>query len=430
MELDLYTWIYIFMKLINTYIIYKLFDILYIKEKVNKFKEWILYFSYFLLNTFIYLCINIPIITLICNILSLILISFNYKIKLKQRLLSVIYIYFILFCIESIVILLTGYIGVSLFKENNYTSIFGIISIQIFSYIFMQILSNLKNSKNGKVISAYHWTNIFIIPVMSLLIIVILFCANKLSNMEILLCIVFLFLINLAAFALYNNALISLENKMVSKMLIQQNNYYEREFELMKTSLDSIKTVRHDLMNHFSIIQILAQKKETEKIREYLSDFGEACKSGKKLVNTGNIIIDSILNFKLQEADRNNIKVQLELSIPSQLSVTSFDLLVILGNLLDNAINASCNIEERKRNINISIRFEKSMLIIKIKNQFNGEILYHGDKIITSNENKFHHGIGISNIRDTVEKYEGILNLTHLENEFIAVVILFLKSNM
>src|SRR5699024_10873185 len=115
----------------------------------------------------------------------------------------------------------------------------------------------------------------------------------------------------------------------------------------------------------------------------------EACKSGKKLVNTGNIIIDSILNFKLQEADRNNIKVQLELSIPSQLSVTSFDLLVILGNLLDNAINASCNIEERKRNINISIRFEKSMLIIKIKNQFNGEILYHGDKIITSNENKF-----------------------------------------
>ncbi|WMJ86367.1 sensor histidine kinase [Anaerocolumna sp. MB42-C2] len=210
---------------------------------------------------------------------------------------------------------------------------------------------------------------------------------------------------------------------MAKEKLKQQNHYYEQQFELMKTALLNTKSLRHDMMNHISILYSLSDNKD--KLKEYLSELMDARALNAEYACSGNLIVDSILNFKLQEAERKGIRMDLELNIPEHLDITSFDMTVILGNLLDNAISACDKLDKDERNIGVIIRYDKSRLLIEIKNPYADRIIYQRDQIQTTKEDKENHGIGLFNVRNTVEKYHGLLSFEHTENIFSVMALLF-----
>ncbi len=425
MEFIIYNSVYVIMNLFRTYIIFKFMGVFFDRKGTNKRIEKLSYLSYYVCITGIYLFINIPIVMMTSNVLALLFLSLNYHASMKQRVLSVFLVYLILLCSESIVVLLSGHISSTIFAKNNYSSISGMIGIQIFSYMMVLIIENYQNVKKGAIIPIVYWLAVLLIPSASLYITVMLLLATGLANWQILIGIVLLLLINVATFYLYDSIIAEMDEKMANKMLIQQNNNYERQFELMKTALAATRSFRHDLMNHISILYSLFENNDREKLKEYLSELMEEKVIKKEYAHSGNLVIDSILNFKLQEADSLGVHVTLELSVPEQLAVKSFDMTVILGNLLDNAIHACNRLPEDRKIIKSVIRYDKGRLIIDIKNQYSNTILYENGNIITTNDDKKNHGIGLLNVRNAVEKYQGLLNIEHSDDIFSVTALLF-----
>jgi sensor histidine kinase regulating citrate/malate metabolism len=195
----------------------------------------------------------------------------------------------------------------------------------------------------------------------------------------------------------------------------------------MKSSLESVRSFRHDMRNHLILLNSLVEENEYDEASKVISQITGAIDVKNEYAQSGNITVDSILNFNLQEAINKGISVSLELNIPERLNITPFDMSVILGNLLDNAINASSRLEKDKR-LDLKIDYKRGRLFINLSNTYNGILNYKGDKLITSNKDKEAHGIGMKNINAVLDKYDGVMEIDHTENIFTTIILLYLND--
>jgi len=110
MNLDIYDYVYLITSIFRTYTTYKFMDVFFDTSDTNKKIEFFSYMLYFVVISFLYLAINIPIVTLISNISLYFALTFNYKSSIKNRIISIMTIYMILMSIESIIVLLSGFV--------------------------------------------------------------------------------------------------------------------------------------------------------------------------------------------------------------------------------------------------------------------------------------------------------------------------------
>lgn len=325
-----------------------------------------------------------------------------------------------------IIVLSTGYFKLDLLIRNDYESILGIIIIRVVSYFVVLIIGSYKNIRQGDIVPITYWFCILIIPIGTLYLLITTFMINGLSYGTIFISISLVLLINFATFYLYDEiSRILLEEK--DKLVIrQQNKYYEKQLELMKTSLKSMKTVRHDLNNHMTSVYALVQNGKKEELMGYLSEMIEVFDKKQGIASTGNVVIDSIINFKLQEADKDMITVNIDLNIPKELKIPSFDITIIVGNLLDNALNAVKKLENN-RCIDIKIKYTKNRLILKIVNSFEGIIIKENGKLITTHEDKNNHGLGLESVKTVLEKYNGTIEFKCENNRFHTALLIFIE---
>jgi signal transduction histidine kinase len=393
-------------------------------KEANRKIEFLSYIGYYIFIALVYLTINIPVVTMIGNIIAYFGLSFNYKAGIKRRLLSILMIYLILICVEVSVALLTGYFNYPLLSVNNYSSEYGLVLAQTISYLIVRILNNYKNIRKGETIPLGNWIAIILIPISSLYIILTIFQATGLSWERILFGVVLILLVNFTTFYLYDVISASMVDKMDKILLGQQNKYYQKQFELMESSLKTTKAMRHDLRNHLSAIYSLVEKGESEAALKHLSRMTDIYDDKKQYACTENIDIDSILNFKIQEAEHQNIKIVLDLSIPEKMSILSFDLAIILGNLLDNAIEAVSELK-KEREIKTKINYDKGRLIVLVENPYQGERVKVGNRYLTTNKEPSQHGLGLENVKSVLQKYNGSMGITQQSNIFSVSLLLF-----
>lgn len=139
-------------------------------------------------------------------------------------------------------------------------------------------------------------------------------------------------------------------------------------------------------------------------------------------IQTGNTLIDYLLNRKIQEAQKFHIKTYTEIIIPGQLSINEEVLCTILLNLLDNAIEASK--QEDTPDIQIVIKCVQNYLLCKISNKVSSNILSENPSLPTSKADVSNHGLGIKIIRSAVESQNGLLNFECEKGYFTASVML------
>lgn len=425
MNFGLYEWVYIITDIFGIYTVYKFMSVFFERKKSDRKIELLTYLIYFLFISAIYLFINIPVILMLCNLICLIGITCNYDSTIKKRILSVVFIYLIFFCVETTVGLISGYFDFSIFSANNYSSIYGLILFRILSYAVVLVFNNYKNIKRGETVPSSNWFSILLIPASSLYIILVLFQADGLSIIQVIASVILLFLINFATFQLYDAITAALSEKINSILAMEQNRYYYNQFELMKASLDTTRAIKHDLKNHMLSISSLVNKGEKEETLNYIAEIMSSFNAGQNYASSGNIIIDSIINFKLQEAEQKEIVPELDLNIPEKIDIPSFDMTIILGNLLDNAINAASGAIGEK-NINIVIKYDKGRLFLRIDNPYEGEIYEDKGRLLTTKTEKDNHGIGLNSVRKTVQKYSGILNIEYNHNIFSVTVLMYI----
>ena len=122
----------------------------------------------------------------------------------------------------------------------------------------------------------------------------------------------------------------------------------------------------------------------------------------------------------------DKIKVKTEIAVPAEMNIETTDLVAILGNLLDNALNALSDVPEDRRNITIKAVFSQGRLIIRTSNPYVGNVVCNNGKIVSSDHSPGHHGYGLNNIEKAVKKYKGCMNIDYTGNYFTVDILLYI----
>ena len=229
-----------------------------------------------------------------------------------------------------------------------------------------------------------------------------------------------LLFVNIFVVYIYENLNKNYQRELERKSLEKQNEFYVRQLETMRQSENDIRTIRHDMRNH--IIAMTSMADDGDKVREYIANFLESSDNFKEYSKSGNIIIDSIVNYKSREAADKGIEISNKIAVPQKLNISDFDMSVILGNLLDNAVEAASKAKTEKR-IWTNIYFDKNSLYMHIENSFDGVVIMEDKRYKTTHQNKSNHGLGLLSVAKTLEKYNGTMDLSHTKSLFTVKIL-------
>jgi len=414
--------IYLLCNALSIYTKYKAMYIFFNESKANKKIEISLFLGYFVINSGLNIIFNNPTINLANNIIIYLLLTFNYISSISKKVISTAIIYAISFFIEAI---LYHYFFQFFITESSNIELLGIIVSRIIFYFIISLFTNLKYIKANYKVSLNHFLIILLISICTIYIAIVLTINSvAVGNVNVIFSIASLLIINIVIFYIYDILNKIHEKELEKKLLEQQNNFYIKQLKIMSETQDNIRLIKHDVKNHLMTIKAISS--DREKINDYINNLLELDNMSGIYANSGNSVFDSILNYKLQEAKRKGIETELDLKIPYQLNIRPYDIGVILGNLLDNAITAASQ-SENDKNIKIIIYFEKSNLSITIINTFNGIINKDGEKYKTTNDDKSNHGLGLISVEKVLEKYDGEINLSNTDCSFTVKVLIYIN---
>lgn len=392
--------------------------------QVSKELEFISYAFYYVLIAIIYLLTKVPVVMMVSNICFLFLLTFNYKGSLRRRVFSVIAIYLLFMCIDVLLALFTGYLKFSLLKQNDFDSIFCVVAMQIISYTVVLIISKCNHIKKGVNIPLTYWICISFIPFSSIYLMLLLLSSYNL-DISYAVGIMIILLLNFSVFYLYDKVSELFLEQSEKLLFAEQNKYYEKQLDIMKSSLEATQSIRHDMKNHLLALRSLSQNHCHDELLQCLNDVITACEDQTVFARSGNVIVDSILNFKLQEVSKLEAEIFLDINLSNDLQIPAFDMATILGNLLDNAIDALKTIEDR-RMISIKIKHSKGQFIIKVSNTFNGIVIERENNLFTRKKEDGSHGLGIKNIKRILEKYNGSMDIEYNATTFTSILLMYI----
>ena len=211
---------------------------------------------------------------------------------------------------------------------------------------------------------------------------------------------------------------------VLNKQLQYKLKYYKSE----KKSEDEIKRYMHDRRNHIRILIGLVEKGENQRAIDYMSKLTDSYKNMQNNSITKNKVIDSIISNLIEECKQKNIKLNLDIKLPEEIAITDIDLCIIFSNLIDNAIEACEKLNNcSQKFINIKSNIAGSYMYMSIENSYNGLISKNGIEFTAWKKNKKFHGVGLENVRITVNKYKGMLKYDYNESVFKVSVLLNIK---
>lgn len=216
---------------------------------------------------------------------------------------------------------------------------------------------------------------------------------------------------------IYSSNAKQLNIAMEQRLILQQKYYHD-----IQDYADKMSRFRHDAKNHYGTISYLLANDRIDLAKTYLDEYTKQMINIKPIINTGNNVVDVILNSKMNLAKENNIEIIHDIVIPPEFSITIVDISVILANLLDNAIEATAKLSENKK-ITIKMQLYKDSLFINISNPFNGKIITALHGYISTKNNRQDHGLGIGNVTNIVKKNKGTIDINH-DNDTFNVAIL------
>ena len=351
---------------------------------------------YCLLTTTVYCLFGVSASYEICNCIGIMGLTCFYQELWKKRL----WVSLVLFSLDLANSLIVFFIFGDIAKFQQ-------PAIQaLLMLICTTIISRISYSSEAKEIAFDRKQTLLllVIPAMSVIVLSVLMLGEP-SKMFAILISGYMLMINISVFYLYNILIENCIHARENEIYKQQTYAYQNQLEVIMESGNKVRALRHDMKNHILALQVLVQRKELEETSKYLDSMKNFMTNPEEYVKTGNDAVDSLLNYKIQKANEFLNVVETKISIPEQLRLRSFDLNVLLGNLLDNAIDASMQTEDKK--LKITIKLDKGILFINICNSCQRIADGKSDFLETTKEDKVNHGIGLKNVRRIVKKYHG-----------------------
>lgn len=360
-------------------------------------------------------------VNIVTNVIGLFLITFSFEGNLKNRVLSVCVVYaFNMICDVVVVKSFSDYsIKASISEFLGTMTVFLITICEIFIEKIILI------RKKVKFISPY-WYFLLFIPLLSMVMIHFLICANIEEHLVIVVQGGCLLVVNMIAFFLYGAMEEAYLTNIENDSLIQIYKNYKNQLDIIMDSQERIHSFQHDMKYHLRDLFAMAKKQKMHDIMTYLEEMTALIENPNEYVYSGNKEIDSNLNYLLDGAKHKLKNVSVKLAIPEGDYISSVDINIILSNLLDNAIAAAERTEEQYLKLEMSVK--QYLLYITVENSYNGIINERNGALLTSKQNRIYHGYGLKNINRIVKKYNGTLDIHYTEDKFFVNVMLYLVN--
>lgn len=217
--------------------------------------------------------------------------------------------------------------------------------------------------------------------------------------------------------------------KELAELKSEQAELLERDYTALNSAYALNAKLFHDFHNHIGVLRRLLSHSRTDEAMQYLDELQTPVKEMTDTVWTGDETVDYLISSKGVTAEKNGIKYQVQAEFPRHTNLRSADLCAILGNLLDNALEAAKQIPEAEhRFVRLTIRRINQMLIIKVENSFLAPPVKQDGSLKTSKDRNGLHGWGLKSARTAAEKYDGMVQISYDENTFRAVAALSYQS--
>ena len=421
---------------LSLYTIDSLFKTIMPSKRQNRLVKIIVYLIYILLSIATYFVNISTLFNITIQLLLVIINSFLYIGALKQKVITAVLFSLFKIFIETIIGFLHSLILNQSFEEiakNDTAFLIGVIIIHIILLLSVKLFQtyHLKHSEDDSV-TIVDSLQVITIPICS---IAIMYFLNEIAtdkNGEIQLyvgiSVLILVFMNLFFYFIFDRLKNAENMKRENALLTTKYNYYVKQQRDFKVGYDKIMTLKHDLKHQMlNMKSTLNENTENslknlhEQIDKIIGDVDFA--SFKQY--TDNEIVNTILNYKLSTAIEKNIKLDVKVTLNKGAKLKENNISVILGNAIDNAIENFYYTKQELDRIEVKIFEDNSNLYIKISNPFSGVINKKNDIILTTKENPSEHGMGLSSIKNIIEKNEGYINIDTAGNIFTIEVIIF-----
>lgn len=420
--MSLYEIVYILTNTIYIFTIYKLFQIFFAEKTCNKKMKARVLFAYFIGLSFIIFITRLPIIMLALNLLFLFAIALTYKTSLQEKIFSVSLICTSILVVEILSSGIFGFFKLSGIQDNTFNSVAVLIFTRVMTlaitYSGSKYIRSL--SKDYSLPKSYYFA--FFVVLFGTLYLYTSQLSNEATTINHM-------IISGAVLITVNVTMIVINEKICNAIIMeheqnimkQQNEALKNQMEIINQSTEAIRLLKHDFKNHVMMLSNLYKNGQDDEVQAYVNTILGNLED-EALANSNNFVIDSIINFKLRCIKNSDIKFTININVPISIDINAHDLTAILGNLLDNAITA-CE-KSKDKILDIKISSKMNNLVILINNSYDGKIINKNGKIKTTKLYKDSHGLGLTSIKKTLEKYDGEMRIGYTNTIFSTSIII------
>lgn len=312
-------------------------------------------------------------------------------------------------------------------SETGYAVSYMITALaKIFLLVIVLLIKGKFGKKSSDVLTGKDWLSFLLFPIFTIFIIIAMILSS--GNIEnqtqenVLIVIAFCLAgMNFAVFYLIDGILKReaeiRENEIFALKARHQTDVYRENFARQRK-------ITHEYKNQIMCIEGLVAEKSYDELEKYVGEISGHLNAELDYIKTNNAIVDAILNSKYREMTEKNILFVFRINDLSNLCIRDEDIVVILSNLMNNAIEA-CEKCEGEKMIKMKFVKDENNVILSLENTYCGDIMFKDGKIQTSREQDAgEHGVGIENIIDVVTKYNGKHMLKYDGNKFSFLIMI------
>lgn len=207
------------------------------------------------------------------------------------------------------------------------------------------------------------------------------------------------------------------KDKITQKYLNEQIKHYK----YLEQREQDTKKFRHDIKSHMQVLSTMAKEKKYSDFDKYMDEINVRINNFGNHITVNNGIVDAIINKYYSEAVRKGIHVEVTGMFPNICHVNAYDLCTIFSNVLSNAIEAAEKSAEKK--ITLVCRYTDTNIVVITKNTFKDEGQFAHSKIVSTKKDIEYHGFGIENIKEAVERNNGMLDI-EIQNPNFSITIM------
>ena len=318
------------------------------------------------------------------------------------------------------------------FAEYHALMLAGAVTSDFFFLLVILTLKKVFTDDGIKELSTKYSIIFIVIPIGSIYIMNSIFtlgykAEGVRANFQSAIAAVILLGINILVFYMYKKMAEDLQLRRMTSVYEQQLELCERHQHEMELSMLQLRDVKHNMRNNLVSIIAYAENGECEKIVDFINEvMGEGGIKASTITNSGNLVIDSLIGYWYVAAQKVGVDFSADVCIPMKMPFRGADICLILGNLLENAVEAVQKVDGEKY-IGIRMKYDKNNLLLFVMNNYKSPLKKSKENtLLSTKRDAKNHGVGLPSVYRAVSKYHGVLTIDDsVPGQFLAKVVLY-----